>query len=44
MDEMGTQANTILVKSSDLIILTRNYKLIPKAIKVTRVKNNTVVL
>jgi alpha-soluble NSF attachment protein len=34
-EETPTHANQALVKASDLSILTRNYSLLPKAIKVT---------
>jgi hypothetical protein len=33
-EETPTHANQALVKASDLTILTRNYSLLPKAIKV----------
>ena len=35
MEEQVTTANQILVKSSDLLVLTRNYSHLPKVIKVS---------
>lgn len=38
-DEMPTQGNQLLVKASDLIILTRDYAKLPVAIKVSYIVN-----
>ena len=42
-DEQPTQANTLLVKASDLIVLTRDYKKLKVAVKVRSLLNSESV-